>query len=262
MSIHYVAGLAKHLKEGYDVTTVPDSTQILSSDANGNITSFPNLLNDLQKQINDLKTQAGTISSSQISTLNTQVSTLTTQINNIVNGTTPLQNTRVTGTLTTDTLTVMSTNTTLIGDTLGAGVSMVVSYTGAGTSPANKTNSVEQYLKSTPNGKYRTYFQSDGDLVTYDTTTNPWTTKWKLSTSVVYPGATTYSTTSFVVGGILKLSMQTDGNLVLYNQGGVAVWTSGSQGKGGNRVLLQESDGLLVLYNPAGTAYSWTSRGS
>ena len=109
-----VVSLYFSLKEGYDVTTVPDSTQILSSDANGNITSFPNLLNDLQNQLNALKTQITTSATTQVNTLTNQLNSLTTQVNNIVNGTTPLQNIRVKGSLVADSLRITAPTTTTV----------------------------------------------------------------------------------------------------------------------------------------------------
>lgn len=48
-------------------------------------------------------------------------------------------------------------------------------------------------------------------------------------------------------GGI-KLKMQTDGNLVLYNWQNTAIWSTNTAGKGGTVFVLQASDGNLVIY--------------
>lgn len=101
----------KPKSEGFDVTKVSTSTKIVSSDNNGNLNPLPNLLNDLQLQLDDLnKKIAG---KTEFNNLTNQLATLETQKNNIINGITPLQNTKVSGILTTDALRVLSTaNTT------------------------------------------------------------------------------------------------------------------------------------------------------
>ncbi|SDI97787.1 D-mannose binding lectin [Frankineae bacterium MT45] len=59
--------------------------------------------------------------------------------------------------------------------------------------------------------------------------------------------------------GAGALKMQTDGNLVVYNGAGRAVWSTRTSGTGsGNHVALQ-NDGNLVVYNAAGRAV-WASR--
>lgn len=55
--------------------------------------------------------------------------------------------------------------------------------------------------------------------------------------------------------GANQLVMQTDGNLVLFRNGG-ALWTSGTPGSGANVAIMQE-DGNLVLHAPWGAV--WTS---
>lgn len=52
------------------------------------------------------------------------------------------------------------------------------------------------------------------------------------------------------------LAFQPDGNLVVYNPNGVAVWNSMTGGKGATRLSLQP-DGNLVIY--AGTRALWAS---
>jgi hypothetical protein len=53
--------------------------------------------------------------------------------------------------------------------------------------------------------------------------------------------------------GQYKLYLQSDGNVVLRNAAGAALWSSGTNGKGGTRLVLQ-SDGNLVLYTASGSA--------
>ncbi len=54
------------------------------------------------------------------------------------------------------------------------------------------------------------------------------------------------------------LTMQSDGNLVLYGDGPVALWSSRTSGLGGTGVVMQ-SDGNLVMYNSVGKAI-WNSQ--
>lgn len=53
--------------------------------------------------------------------------------------------------------------------------------------------------------------------------------------------------------GSYHFYLQGDGNLVLRNQAGNAIWASGTNGQGGVRLILQ-GDGNLVLYTSAGKA--------
>jgi len=59
--------------------------------------------------------------------------------------------------------------------------------------------------------------------------------------------------------GDYGLTMQGDGNLVLY-QGGTALWSTGTAGTTASRAIIQ-GDGNLVLYNSSGTAL-WSSKTS
>ena len=70
------------IKEGYDVTTVSDSTKILSADSNGNITVLPNLLNDLQNQVDDCGKRQVNIQK-QIDDINDQINGLNNDIKKI-----------------------------------------------------------------------------------------------------------------------------------------------------------------------------------
>lgn len=58
--------------------------------------------------------------------------------------------------------------------------------------------------------------------------------------------------------GSYYLTLQSDGNLVLYTQAGKALWASGTNGKGAVNFRLQ-GDGNLVLRNAAGSAV-WSSK--
>lgn len=51
-----------------------------------------------------------------------------------------------------------------------------------------------------------------------------------------------------------KLVMQGDGNLVVYNPGGRAIWQSGTPGTGSNNRLVLQGDGNLVVYTAANRA--------
>ncbi|MEN9377181.1 MAG: hypothetical protein RL710_2338, partial [Pseudomonadota bacterium] len=53
--------------------------------------------------------------------------------------------------------------------------------------------------------------------------------------------------------GKYSFNMQSDGNLVLRNSGGTALWASGSSGSSGNRLTMQ-GDGNLVLYTKSGSS--------
>jgi len=53
--------------------------------------------------------------------------------------------------------------------------------------------------------------------------------------------------------GGTRLTLQTDGNLVLYTSSGQAVWSSQTQGTTANRLVMQ-NDGNLVLYSSSGIA--------
>jgi len=98
--------------------------------------------------------------------------------------------------------------------------------------------------------------------------------------TTIKPGETllspdTYTTLTLTNDGILELRrdfalvwatpkagqgalvvMQADGNLVLYSKDMVAIWNSGTAGKGASTLNVQ-ADGNLVLYGPQG--YTWAS---
>lgn len=53
--------------------------------------------------------------------------------------------------------------------------------------------------------------------------------------------------------GQYKLFLQSDGNVVLRNASGTALWSTGTNGKGGTRLVMQ-SDGNLVIYTSSNAA--------
>ncbi len=60
--------------------------------------------------------------------------------------------------------------------------------------------------------------------------------------------------------GVYTLLMQTDGNLVLYRQGGVPVWSTGTSTPGTYAIM--QTDGNFVLYRPGPVAVWSTSTGA
>jgi len=103
----------------------------------------------------------------------------------------------------------------------------------------NQQLTANQYLAS-DNAKYRFYLQGDGNLVLRD-----WTTQQAL-----------WSAATQGKGGT-RLTLQTDGNLVLYTAKNKAVWSTKTNGKGGQRLALQD-DANLVLYT-AGNSAIWST---
>jgi hypothetical protein len=67
------------------------------------------------------------------------------------------------------------------------------------------------------------------------------------------PGATLYSPS-----GNMALTMQTDGNLVLYAPGHVAIWSTGTSNAGNGTILAEQTDGNLVVIAPGNRAV-WAS---
>jgi hypothetical protein len=56
------------------------------------------------------------------------------------------------------------------------------------------------------------------------------------------------------------LTLQSDGNLVLYTRTGKALWSSGTGGKGVSDLVMQ-NDGNLVLYRRSTGKATWSSKG-
>lgn len=95
--------------------------------------------------------------------------------------------------------------------------------------------STDDYLLS-PDSQTTLALQRGGNLVVYSNFKNSWNT-----------GDT----------GATKLIMQGDGNLVLYNQANVAVWSSQTNGNPGARLVLQ-TDGNMVIYS-SGNVPLWAT---
>ena len=124
-------------------------------------------------------------------------------------------------------------------DRLSSGQMLKVTYTGS--SQANKSNSNEPFIES-PNGQYRLYLQSDGNVVIYNTSN--WSSIWSTRTN----------------SGV-KFILQSDGNIVLYNQNNNPVWNSGTQGLTGTKLILQNDSNLVLYNNDSKTTSYWSSIG-
>ena len=85
--------------------------------------------------------------------------------------------------------------------------------------------------------------QNDGNLVVYCIHTSPWKSIWSSGTNGKH-----------IVNGAV---FQSDGNLVLYDYSGSAVYDSGSYDKGGAKLVIQD-DGNLVIYSNYGHV-AWSS---
>jgi hypothetical protein len=92
-----------------------------------------------------------------------------------------------------------------------------------------------------PNGKFVTTMQYDGNLVTYAGSR----AIWNSGTPGTYGNYATF---------------QSDGNLVLYDQNGRALWNTYTYTQGAS-VLKMQSDGNLVLYRNSDNAFTWNSFG-
>jgi hypothetical protein len=97
-------------------------------------------------------------------------------------------------------------------------------------------------MLTSQNGQYVMILLKDGNLVIFDKTT--WKTVWSTST-----GSSTRT-------GILKLAMQNDGNLVIYDSAGAPVWASNTAGKGNNLSLKLNNDGTAMIVD-ANNALVW-----
>jgi hypothetical protein len=77
---------------------------------------------------------------------------------------------------------------------------------------------------------------------------------------VVYEnGSAIWNTGTEGTGSSNYLIMQTDGNLVVYTSANKAVWNSGTEGTGSSNYLAMQNDGNLVVYTSGGTA-EWSSK--
>lgn len=148
----------------------------------------------------------------------------------------------------------------------------------------------DMYLSS-PDGRFRSVMQADGNLITF----GPKGPVWTLGTSGRDPRAVLQQDNNLVVyangvgvwangasshGPVLNLTQQNDGNLVSYSPGNGAIWSSftGLTGRAGNELragqflstdnflqsqngsyrLALVGNGQLVLYGPSGAIW-WTN---
>ena len=113
----------------------------------------------------------------------------------------------------------------------------------ANTLLASQSMSPNQFLESTDTS-HRFYFQGDGNLVVR-----------RMSDS-----AAVWASGTNGQGGS-RLTLQGDGNLVLYTPANVAVWSSRTAGTTGSR-LVMENSGNLALYNTSNAVIWSTGTGS
>lgn len=106
---------------------------------------------------------------------------------------------------------------------------------------AGSTMRAGQWLTSL-NGRYRLYMQGDSNLVVYDTSRGG------------PPGEALWWTGASAENG--QAIFQSDGNFVVYDGTGRAIWNTVTHGNPGAFMVLQ-NDGNLVLYSAAG-APLWT----
>jgi SpoIID/LytB domain protein len=116
------------------------------------------------------------------------------------------------------------------------------------TPPADQGSSVQapttltagQFLHS-PDGRFQAVLQSDGNLVIYGA------------------GRALWATGTQAAGAVL--SVQSDGNVVLYDGAGHPLWSTGTAGSGGNQLSLG-NDGALTLTGSGGSVWSSQGQGS
>lgn len=84
-------------------------------------------------------------------------------------------------------------------------------------------------FRRSPNGEYELVYQGDGNLVLYRRS----------------DGAPLWATMTWDAG---QVNMQHDGNLVVYNSGGVPIWASGTANNPGAYLNVQD-DSNLVIYD-------------
>lgn len=101
------------------------------------------------------------------------------------------------------------------------------------------------YLSS-PNGEYQLKFQPDGNLVEY----NAWTG------AALWASNTTYAQTCAGCGAGYIAKMQTDGNFVIYDVHGIAVFATGTN-PNGYKLVVGNYSPTVVIYNQYGNRL-WT----
>jgi hypothetical protein len=111
------------------------------------------------------------------------------------------------------------------GSTYNTGIPLINSLS-TNTLAPNTTMNAGDYITS-PNGKFVTFVDYNGNVVTYAGTSVVWSTN-----------------TSGNWGA--KLTFQTDGNLVLYSATGAALWNTSTNSSGANQVALGDDGNVVV----------------
>lgn len=91
------------------------------------------------------------------------------------------------------------------------------------------------------NESYRATMGSDGNFVLAAGSTTLWSSR----------------TGGAAIGGYV--TMQTDGDLVIYTSGGHRVWSSGTAGTGSGNMLVMQDDANLVMYRSLSNSAPWSS---
>lgn len=106
----------------------------------------------------------------------------------------------------------------------------------ADTLVVGQSMTANQYLESN-NGGYRFYFQADGNLVV----------RRQSDQKALWASGSNGD-------GGTRLTLQSNGNLVLATSSGAVVWSTGTSNAAANRLTMQ-GDGNLVLYDTSGRPY-------
>ncbi|KAI3712084.1 hypothetical protein L1987_70633 [Smallanthus sonchifolius] len=162
---------------------------------------------------------------------------------------------------------------TAIRDTLPFSNNATLRFTSDGRLTVDQTQGRQINLFDT-GGAYFAYMQDSGNFVLYDSTGS--TVLWQsfdhptetlLTGQSLLPGQTLFSSVSETDQsiGVFKLSMQTDGNLVLYPNRGTndpAYWATETPTLGPNVTLNLDSSGFLyLLQNSTNFIYNLTQGG-
>jgi hypothetical protein len=115
---------------------------------------------------------------------------------------------------------------------------VVISYN-IGELAAGQSLQAGQAIQS-PNGQYTLKMQTDGNLCEYG------------------PGGALWCSGTYGTGSSDHVTMQTDGNLVIYNSAGTALWHSGTYGNTG-AVLVLGDDSSMVIDLPGGPVWTRSS---
>ncbi|MBX7225290.1 MAG: hypothetical protein K1X55_04620 [Chitinophagales bacterium] len=93
--------------------------------------------------------------------------------------------------------------------------------------------------------------QDDRNLVVYQNETPIWASNTNLSDRLTTNQVLNFGEKLYSSNGYYYLTMQTDGNLVLYNKKNHPIWASNTNGTDARYAIMQ-GDGNLVLYNENG----------